>query len=325
MTKLAYILAASHSGSTLLSMLLGAHGDTCTVGETKLSSTAIGDLDSYRCSCGEYIGDCGFWQQVKIGMADRGFEFEIADGRTNYLEIESAYARRLLRPLHRGPLLECVRDIALGLSLTWRKHLSAVQKQIVAYVSTVADIHRAQVVVDSSKTAVRLKYLLRNPDLDVKIVRLIRDGRAVALTYMDPAGFADAKDAKLRGGGSGRDREKERLSITQAATEWRRSNEEAEFVLNRLDRSKWIEVRYEEYCSDPDITLKRLFSFLGLDPEKRIKDFRKAKNHVIGNGMRMDTSSEVKLDERWRDALTEQDLKEFDKIAGVMNRRYGYQ
>ena len=34
-TKLAYILAASHSGSTLLAMLLGAHRETCTVGELK--------------------------------------------------------------------------------------------------------------------------------------------------------------------------------------------------------------------------------------------------------------------------------------------------
>jgi len=62
------------------------------------------------------------------------------------------------------------------------------------------------------------------------VIRLIRDGRAVALTYMDPAGFADAKDPSLRAGGMGGDRRREKLTMAQAAREWRRSNEEAEHV-----------------------------------------------------------------------------------------------
>ena len=78
-------------------------------------------------------------------------------------------------------------------------------------------------MVDSSKVAVRLKYLLRNPELDVKVIRLIRDGRGVALTYMDPAQFADAENPDRRGGGMGGNREDERLPMTQAAYQWRRT------------------------------------------------------------------------------------------------------
>ena len=97
-----------------------------------------------------------------------------------------------------------------------------------------------------------------NPELDVKVIRLIRDGRAVALTYMDPARYADAKDPMRRGGGMGGDREKERLSMAQAAWEWRRCNEEAEHVLRPLDKARWIEIRYEELCTDPVAALTRL-------------------------------------------------------------------
>jgi len=55
MTQLAYVSAASHSGSTLLSMLLGSHRQVATVGEIKLSPNSMGEISRYRCSCGEFI------------------------------------------------------------------------------------------------------------------------------------------------------------------------------------------------------------------------------------------------------------------------------
>jgi hypothetical protein len=165
---------------------------------------------------------------------------------------------------------------------------------------------------------------MRNPELDVKVIRLIRDGRAVALTCMDPAGFADSRDPSKRAGGMGSDREKERLSMAQAAYQWRRCNEEGEHVLRPLAKARWIEIHYEGLCTNPDATLSRLFTFLGVDPDKRIVDFRSVEQHVVGNGMRLDTTSEIRLDERWRETLTEQDLRVFNDVAGELNRRYGY-
>jgi len=112
--------------------------------------------------------------------------------------------------------------------------------------------------------------------------------------------------------------------MERAAHEWRQCNEEAEHALRRMDRSRWMEVRYEELCTNPDATLDRVFTFLGLDPERRIRDFRSVEHHVVGNGMRLDGTSEIRLDERWREVLTEQDLRTFNAVAGDMNRRYGY-
>jgi len=325
MTRLVYILAASHSGSTLLSMLLGSHSRVATVGELKLSPSAIGDISRYRCSCGEFIRKCRFWSQIKEGMTRRGYEFDIADAGTDYGAVDSSYVRRLLGPLHRGRVLEHLRDTALQISPAWRRRLPEIQRRNAALVSTIAEITGADFVADSSKTALRLKFLLRNPKLDVRVIRLIRDGRAVALTYMDPARFADAKDPAMRGGGTGGDREKERLSMTQAAHEWRRCNEEAENVLRGLEKSQWTEVRYEELCRDTEKALARLFAFLGLEPKEYERDFRVVENHVIGNGMRLDSTSEVVLDERWRSVLTEDELRVFEREAGWMNRKYGYE
>ena len=322
MTQLAYISAASHSGSTLLALLLNAHPDVCTAGELKV--TSLGDLDRYRCSCGRLIRECGFWEKVRATMARRGFDFDLGRPGTHFASVHSAYAKRLLRPLHRGPAMEALRDAALSISVAWRRSLPRIQARNAALAETVCEIHRVRIVVDSSKVGVRLKYLLRNPQLDVKVIRLIRDGRAVATTYIDPARFADARDPGLRGGGAGGDRHGEQLTMAQAAREWLRSNEEAEHVLARMDRARWTDVRYEELCRQPAETLGRLFEFLGVDPTLAAKDFRQVEHHVLGNGMRLDTSAEIVLDERWRGALPPGDLETFDRIAGGMNRRYGY-
>lgn len=182
--------------------------------------------------------------------------------------------------------------------------------------------------MDSSKVGIRLKYLLRNPALDVRVIRLVRDGRGVALAHVDPARFADAADPAFRGGGTGGGREDEMLDIRGAATEWRRSNEEAEAALSALDPARWTSVRYEELCADPGRTLRRLFAFIGVDPgvDPCVGTERpgSAALHVIGNGMRMDASRRIAHDGRWRQELSRVDLRAFESVAGPLNRRLGY-
>src|SRR5512143_3727059 len=98
MRQVAYILAASHSGSTLLSLLLGSHPQVATIGEIRLSPGPMGDLARYRCSCGALIQECGFWRQVREGMLRRGFAFDVGHAGTDYQEPDSRYARWMLGP-----------------------------------------------------------------------------------------------------------------------------------------------------------------------------------------------------------------------------------
>lgn len=321
--RLAYLLAASHSGSTLLAMLLGAHPEACTAGELK--ATSLGDPDAYRCSCRAPIRQCDFWKKVTQQMRYKGISpFDITNAGTSIFGLDSAYVQRLLAPLHRGPALEAVRDLALGLSGSWRRHLGRTNQRNLALIESLQAATGASIVVDSSKIALRLKYLLRIKSLDIKIVRCLRDGRAVSLTYIDDWGFADSSDPALRGGGTGVKRPSVRQNMADAANEWKRSNEAADCLLQQLPRAQWTEVRYEELCANPKETLGRLCIFLGLDPVRANLDFRSRTQHVIGNGMRFDTTSEIRLDERWRTHLSAADLETFDRVAGDLNRRYGY-
>jgi len=322
MATLAYILAASHSGSTLLAMLLGSHPEVCTVGELK--ATSLGDPDRYHCSCGARIRDCAFWRDLAGRMAARGYEFDVTRATTHITAGASRYEAALLRPLHRGRWWEVARDAALALSPSWRGRLERFAGVNHALVESLGAQTGARVVVDSSKVGIRLKYLLRIPQLDVRVVRLVRDGRAVSLTYTDPVNYADARDPHRRAGGEGGTRDEERLTVAEAAREWRRSNEEADAILAGVDPARQITITYEALCTDTNATLASVWRFLGVSAREVGARWRERPHHVIGNGMRFDTDSAVKLDDRWRTALGPGALEAFNAEAGALNRRFGY-
>jgi len=46
--------------------------------------------------------------------------------------------------------------------------------------------------------------------------------------------------------------------------------------------------------------------------------------HIIGNRMRLSNTSEIRLDEKWKTALTPEQMKAIESRVGAMNRRYGY-
>jgi len=317
-----YISAASHSGSTLLAMLLNSQPGITTVGELKLSN--LGDLRQYRCSCRTPLDECEFWQGIvrEVRAADPGFSLDSAG--MHLQDAPNRFQRRLLRPLLRGAAGEAARDVLLNLSPGWRNHLGQWKRRNVHLARAVSTVSGDDVIVDSSKHGIRLKYLLDIDDIDVKVVRQVRDGRAVALTYMDAFRFADAKDPTLRGGGMGRQHHRD-LSMTEAAREWLRSNEEAAAIQARMPADKVLQVKYEELCTDTAATLRRITEFLGVAFSDAYRQFKDVEHHVVGNGMRLDSSSEVVLDDRWKSELSDADLREFDRVAGDLNRALGYE
>lgn len=294
---LIYIHSASHSGSTLLAQLLARHPEVATVGE--LSGTVHRARPGYRCSCGAELVRCGFWQCVSAAMAKRGFAYSATTTATDIRNVSSPLARRLLKPLHRGPLLELVRDA--GMVLVGKNHLERQQALKTALVESVAECTGKPLVVDSSKTGVQLKYHLRNPGLEVKAIGLVRDGRGVALSI-----------ARNQG-----------TSFPQGARNWRRNNEEAQAIGNGLG-ARWIRIKYEALCADPQGTLAQLWRFMGVAP-RNLDECPAPHAHVLGHGSRLNGSASIHNSEKWRRELSAADLETFESIAGPLNRELGYQ
>lgn len=319
--ELIYIAAASHSGSTLTAMLLGAHPDLCSVGELK--ATRLGDKGSYLCSCKEKVDKCNFWIGVSDKMKKRGHLFSIEDAKMDIRNDLDPYSLRLLKPLVRNPFMELIRDSLLNFSPLWSMQLPLLQKRNSDYVRSIAEQAGVDIVVDSSKIGIRLKYLLKNKELNIKVIWVVRDGRGVSLAYKQPSEFADAKDPKLRGGGTGVTQEKGRGILT-GANEWVRCNQEVEALLATMDKDCWIKVHYEDICDNTELALDNIFKFIGVAPGKKRLDFKTAEHHVVGNGMRLDDSEVIQLDNRWQENLTAEDLKQFKRVAAFYQKKMGY-
>ena len=282
-------------------MLLGVQREAVTVGEMRAPHVGASD---YLCSCGEPIKKCNFWSQVSERMARRGIaDFDITDAQLSIHDVRDRYVHRLPGRC-REPLLETVRSTGLAVLPAWKTHLHDVHRRNVALANVLREITGAKVVVDSSKIASHLKYLLKSADLKMKIIRLVRDGRAVSNSML------------TRGS----------KNMAEAALGWRRNNEAAERILAGVPDSQWMPVQYEELCRHPEETLRGICEFLGMDTREIVLDFRSRGNaHVLGNEMRLKSGSDIRVDERWRTKLSKEDLATFEQVAGDMNRKYGYE
>lgn len=302
MTEFVYLMSASHSGSTLLTMLLNAHRDVATIGE----SCAVhfrGAGDTGLCSCGETLAGCRLWSVLKERLAQRGVAVELAALQTEFRLPDAPWADRLLRMEYKGPGLEAVRDLLLTVNPAWRRESARLFASNEALVEEVVRAQGGKVFLDSSKEPHRLKFMMRIGSFRTRVIQLVRDGRGVMASYIRRSQWPPAK----------------------AADEWRRSILSEEAILKHFRSEDVIRVRYEDLCREVEPTVGAILTFMGLDPADWRPDFRAVDHHVLGNRMRMQNSSEIRLDERWRETLTAEDRHVFERIAGPLNRRYGYE
>ncbi len=297
---LVFIAAQSHSGSTLLAFLLGTHPEIATIGEmTGLIPTV--DPNEYLCSCGQKIKECEFWRAIASVMQTKGFQFEVANFDTSFELGNHRVIRRLRSGSLRSNTLEAIRDTIFRAWPGQTYQLRELAARNKALAEAVLEVTGERVLVDSSKEHMRIKYLLRYSDLDIFVIHLVRDVRGVATDHLY------------------------HMSARRTARSWVNRNKNIPRQLAALPDNRHIRIRYEDLCQDTQGTLERLHRFCGVEPGVVVTDFRSVPHHIVGNKMRLCSSSEIKLDERWKRELTKDQLKEIDRVAGAMNRQYGYE
>lgn len=301
---LAYIAASERSGSTLLELMLNNGSRIQSVGE-------VHRLELYArtarepCTCGEPIASCPFWLRVEdegrraLGLPP-GARL-LGEGETM---LRSGSLGRAGDTLEKAALLLGSRRLFdLVLRHFARVHDEAIERSLFWY----AMIRRATgcpIVLDSSKDTRRMKALYLADPEPFRVLRLHRDGRAVAASAMA----------------------RRQISMEQAAHEWREVQRRLDLALVTLPTARVHRVHYEELCTQPAATLQHICAFLEIPFEDSMLTLRKAEAHGVGgNPMRFRRGEEaVRLDERWRTELDAADLVAFDRIAGAANARYGY-
>jgi hypothetical protein len=304
--KVVYIAGFYRSGTTILDRTFGSlelmvsTGELLAIWRQKLGR--IPGLD-YYCSCGHHIDRCDFWNAV----------FATAFGAESAREIVAI--ENYLYPLLSKRRLPALLWPAL-LSPADRRGYTHVVEALGRFYKALAHVSGAEVIVDSSK-APRYAYLLaRVPQIDLRVVHMVRDSRAVAYSHSRPK-------PNPRTGGQTMTR-----GFLRCALDWDVINLMVEIgPLSRLPYRTCI--RYEEFVRAPEPTLRRALQELGLsayDALAEWDDYELAPGHLcFGNVMRHQ-SGRMSLNEDtvWQTRLPKRQRWLVAAMSWPLLRRYGY-
>lgn len=304
MTDVLYITGHGYSGSTLLTFLLGSHPQIATIGELGIAEQAKRQTtpEQYLCSCHVPVRECEFWRRVSRDMAERGHDFDVWDSDLDFRARGGGISDVILRAVQRGPVLEMARSVGVRVVPGARRELARILSRIEALAEIVTGIKGSRVFLDSSKRPERAVFMRRIPSFDMRVIHLVRDGRAVSWSNMKNLG----------------------LGPEAAADSWVADNRAAEQARRWFPRDRWMTLRHEDVCADPSGALSRIYSFVGLPADDGVPDFRGVEHHVIGNRMRLSSTSEIRIDERWKTALTPEQMAAIERRVAPLNRGYGY-
>ncbi len=294
-----YLCSAPHSGSTLLAFLLGAHPDVATVGELAASYPA-----KIRCSCGQPVPACPFFAELAARAAAEGMEVRHGDLEVGLKAREGCGRYEdLFFHTFRWRWLDRLRDLAYPASAPPRR-LAAERLQRTWRLARLAcEIQGRRVFLDTSKNPQTLPFLACDPRFDLRTIVLHRDGRGTVNSLM----------------------RKEKRALETAVGEWLWCYRHLERVVrNYLPADRVHVVRLEDLCRDPEGVERALFRFMGVGEDAALDFSDPARFHVMGNMMRLSFDGRIRLDEKWRDELTDEEKSYIDRRIGAKNRQYGY-
>lgn len=245
-----YLVGLGHTGSTLLDLIISSHSRVTTVGEAKklLSYTSedlpLGskEIVDRRCTCGvDPLPACPFWTDVDRALRRHELRLAQLDLQNPDDEVFRAHNRAFFR--------------------------------------AVAEVSGAKVVVDSSKSAVRLQRLGSVAGLPLAPIHVVRSAPGTVGSFV-----------------------KRGMSLGRAVSKYNRFTWVA---VRTIGHRPAATVSLETLAEDPERVLRPLMSYLGLDFEAEQLDWGAGTHHNIhGNEMRFTENPELRRPSNGRADLT---------------------
>ncbi|MFF4587822.1 sulfotransferase [Streptomyces sp. NPDC001388] len=297
--RVLYITGWMRSGSTLLGNVLNELPGVRHIGELHFlwKNGVLGAGTNSSCGCGQPLTACPLWAEALDALpagntratAHRMLALQRALMRTRHTRDRLAGARGV-RPVDAG-VAELLDQSA------------AVYRRMAAHGAD-------RMVVDGSKCPAEAAALLGRGDLDVKVLHIVRDPRATALSYRSAKEYIDP------------------MSPARSSGYWTAFNLASELV-GREAPERYLRIRHEDLSSRPRETVAQVLRFAGLDDEVPVDAFGRVTlgvNHTVtGNPDRLRRGvTRIRPDERWRTALSAADVAAATVPALPLLGRYGY-
>ena len=265
--------------------------------------------DDERCGCGQAFSACPFWQQV--GRA--------AFGGWGQLDVDRV--TRLRAQVDRGRFLPQLASARL------RSRLQPALDEYVGYYqrtyAAIGQVSGSPVVIDSSKHASLAFCLRSSPGVDLRVVHMVRDSRAVAYSWGKVVDRPDAAGSQMA-----------TYKPASAALRWNVQNSALQ-LLSQLG-TPTLRVRYEDFVQDPAATLSEIaafpglpagpdFGFLAADGPGRWRAELAATHTASGNPMRFTTGRvPIRYDATWQTAMLTGNRRTVTALTLPLLMRYGY-
>jgi hypothetical protein len=307
--RVLYLGGIGRSGSTLVERLIGQLPGVCAVGEL-VHLWERGITEGERCGCGEPFRLCPFWRQV--GVTAFGGWDEVEVSRVAALRAQVDRNRHI-------PALARRRDVRPGL----RRALAEYTAYYGRLYTAIAEVSGCQLIVDSSKHPSLAHCLRWQQDLDLRVLHLIRDSRAVAYSWSKQVRRPDGDSESYM----------TRYSPAVAAGQWNTQNA-AFHLLARLG-CRTMRLKYEDFVASPQDALRRVAGFADL-PEPASYPFMGTDgvshwaqlntiHSVSGNPMRFTTGQvPIRPDNRWRTSMPKAQQRTVTTLTFPMLAGYGY-
>jgi hypothetical protein len=300
-----FIACTGRSGSTLLDRVIGAHDGFFSAGELHCIWERS-FLENQLCGCGASFGSCDFWGEVSYGMF--GVEPSLVNP-TTAIEL-----RRALGEIRYAPRL-----IASQGSASHRAALAAYSELLERLYRQILQVSRERVIIDSSGSAAHGLILAQVPGIELHIVHLVRDSRAVAFSWKRvrrrPEIHWKAEDMPTE-------------RVRKSASRWMMHNTTAELLSGRA--ASYCRVRYEDFVADPGGEMARIlapFEWAGEGASKLAgAEITLEPAHTVsGNPMRFKQGPmTIRLDDEWREAMHPRDRWSATALTWPLLVRYGY-
>ena len=283
-----YLVGVGRSGSTLLERILGTVPAFVNVGELIDISRRVAQ-DNEKCGCGEVFDACPFWTSVGR-RAFGGWSREVLDriGTMQGRVARQRHIPRLVNPFTGPPFSTQAAD--------YRRLYASLYSAICA-------VAERSVVVDASKWPAQALGLA-GPEIDLRVVHVVRDVRGVAYSML--------KDVDRPHATEHRDT-MERTGVVSTSARW--SLNHAEVDLLRTKRVPTVKVRYEDLVADAGGEVSRLLRAIGLPAQPgwlshvRGQQVSLGSSHGLsGNPSRfVEGDVRLRLDDAWRSKLPRRD------------------
>jgi hypothetical protein len=259
MSKIIYIMGCGRSGTTLLSILLGNHSNAFDVGELIDFSRFNGKPNGFDADTYNYK----FWANIAKQYFSRNqiSSFENLMSVSKRVESHKSFFANLF-------------------NLMPTKTMGIYKNYINDLYDTISDNIDEEIIVDSSKYPGRALAISKIGNKEFYIIYMVRHPIGVVESFRK-------SDIAQRSKG-----------FVSANLYYFVINLLCSLVLLKVDKSKFIKVRYEDLIKDPEFEIKRIQSKFNVDFRKllrMIKDEEPLKIGCVFNGNRMRLHKNIKI------------------------------